>query len=121
MKNLLILFVLISSLSFSQDVTYTAKLENSTKFQENKVKGSFNFIFPKEISKEQIEKNAKFYTNHFQVKFIEKTNLVEIEMVNNDERSRSIIKRFLISNQVKKIKIDDKELSIDQFYNEYLK
>lgn len=113
--------MLISSLSFSQDVTYTAKLENSAKFQENKVKGSFNFVFPKEITKDQIDKNAKFYTNHFQVKFTEKTNLVKIEMVNNDEQSRSIIKRFLISNRIKKIQIDNKELSIDQFYNEYLK
>lgn len=121
MKKILLLFILFSGFSIGQEKEFVAKFEIPSTISQNKVKGSFYFIFPNEISKEQIEKNAKFYTNYFEVKFNEKTNLVKIEMVNNDERSRSIIKRYLISNRIKKIQIEDKVLMIDQFYNEYLK
>jgi hypothetical protein len=78
-------------------------------------------VFPKEISNEEIKKNATFYTSYFEVKHKQKNGLVTITMQINDSPSRRIIKRFLISNNIKSINVDNKEYSIDEFYNEFLK
>jgi len=121
MNKILLFLIFTSNFIFSQETSYSAKLENSARFQENKDKGIFNFVFPKEISNEEIKKNATYYTTYFEVKHKQNNGLVTIKMHTNDSPSRRIIKRFLISNNIKRINIDNKEYTIDEFYNEFLK
>ena len=121
MKKILFLFLLVSSFSFSQQNSLTAKLENSGQFKENKVNGKFTFIFPKDLKPEEINKNAQFYVNYFTVQINKRNEVITITMLENSQKNRQIIQRFLLANNIKSIDIDNKIISVSQFYNEYLK
>ena len=123
MKKILILFLILSSISYSQSVSkkYSASSDETTSIISQKEKGEFSFVFPIEIREDQIKKNAAYYTEFFTVNYVSKTKIVTIKMNQNDEQSRHIIKRFLVANNINSIKLNAKEYSVDDFYSTYIK
>jgi hypothetical protein len=121
MRFLIVCFVLISGFSFSQDKIFEAKVANSADFMTNKSKGEFYFTLPSTTKKETVDKNAAFYTKFFSVQYDEQSHLVTIKMVQNDENSRHIISRFLISNKISQINMDGTLYKVDEFYEKKIK
>jgi hypothetical protein len=121
MRFLIVLFVLISGFTFSQDKIFEAKVAKSADFTENKSRGEFYFSFPNATTKEAVDKNASFYTEFFTVQYDEKSHVVSIKMVQNDEKSRHIIKRFLIASKITQIEMDGTSYKVDEFYQQKIK
>ena len=121
MKTLILMFVLFTGFTFSQDKIFEAKVANPKQFQESKTSGEFKFIFPKETKKETIEKNAAFYTEFFTTQYDEASHIVTIKMLVNDAKSRQIINRFMISNRISQIEMDGVLFKVDEFYQKQLK
>ncbi len=121
MRFLIVLFVLVSGFSFSQDKIFEAKVAKTADFADNKSKGEFYFTFPAATDKQVIAKNAAFYTEYFSVQFDERSKLVSIKMVQNDEKSRHIISRFLISNKITQVEMDGTLYKVDEFYQAKIK
>ncbi|MCE3295212.1 MAG: hypothetical protein K0R65_926 [Crocinitomicaceae bacterium] len=121
MKFLIVLFVLVSSFSFSQDKIFEAKVANSADFAANKSKGEFYFTFPSATKKETVAKNAAYYTKFFSVQYDEQSHLVTIKMVDNDQSSRQIINRFLISSNITQIEMDGTLYKVGEFYDKKIR
>ncbi|MES2588942.1 MAG: hypothetical protein V4622_08180 [Bacteroidota bacterium] len=121
MKTLFFIFILASTFSFSQDKLFLAKVEKSSEFAENKTKGEFNFIFQKQVTKEQIETNASYYKSFFTVSFDEKKHLVSIKMLTNDEKSRRVLVRFFVTSKISQIDMDGVSYKPEEFYNKHIK
>lgn len=106
------------STGFSQDL---AKAQAKKEFLEAKQKGIFEFVLPQNVSEEQVDKSARFYTKFFKVKFDDATKKVVFNMVNNDENSRNVIIRFFVSLDINKISMEEGEaMSLDDFRTNYL-
>jgi hypothetical protein len=121
MKTLFFIFLFLSTFSFSQDKVFLAKVEKSTEFAENKTKGEFNFLFPKQITQEQIDLNATYYKSFFTVSYDEKKQNVKIKMITNDEKSRHVLVRFFITSKISQIDMDGKSYKVDEFYQKHIK
>lgn len=121
MKYAIFLLILSVNVCFAQDKIFQAKIANSKQIIKNKAKGEFTFVFPNTTEKELIEKNAANYADHFTVSYNEKKHLVTIKMVKNDASSRQIINRFLISNKITQLEMDDQLYKVEEFYQKYLK
>ena len=121
MKFLIVIFVLVSGFSFSQDKIFEAKVAKTADFTENKSKGEFYFSFPDATKKEAVDKSAAFYTEFFTVQYDERSHLVSIKMVQNDEKSRHIISRFLIANKITQVNMDGTLYKVDDFYQQKIK
>lgn len=121
MKKILFLFLLVTGFSFSQDKIFEAKVTNPKKLESFKTSGELSFTFPSSTTKENIEKTAKYYTQFFTVTFDEKKSEVLIKMVNNDEKSRHIINRFLIANKISQVNLDGQLFKVEAFYETHLK
>jgi hypothetical protein len=67
---------------------------------------------PNSTSSSSIEQNSKYYTIYFSVKFNEINHEVDISMITNDEKSRHILCRFLVSSGIEKINLDGKNYLI---------
>ncbi|MBI2259075.1 MAG: hypothetical protein HYU67_09260 [Flavobacteriia bacterium] len=122
MKKITFLFLVFFTVSsFAQKKFHQITCDTKTSIEKQKENGSFTFIFPDQIDKEQIDRTAKFYTNYFVVSFNNKTKSVQIRMTVNDQNNRRVIKRFLISNKIEEIILDDQIYTVDNFYNQFLK
>ncbi len=120
MKYFLLTFCFISFFGFSQEIKNTMIVRDVLTLEAQKNNGVFEFYLPSSVTKEEVEKNAKFYTSHFTVEHFPKTNKVLIKMVDNSEKSRMIIKRFLISNKINNVNANNVDYSIDDFCQKYI-
>lgn len=119
-KSLIIIcaFVLGVNYTFSQEI---AKVKNASELTSTKEKGSCVITLPAKMTKESVESNAKYYTHYFTVQFDETSKNATFTMVENDERSRSVIVRFLAACNVDQIDIAGTMVKRDDLYVKYLK
>jgi hypothetical protein len=120
MKTIIITLVALvfSAFSFAQTVSYKGSGEDVKKGVE---KGEFVFVFDAGASAEEINKNANYYTDYFNVAFNDETKTAIITMVDNSEMGRRVITRFLLSNGIKSVALDGQEHTLNDFYDKYLK
>lgn len=120
-KIILSLLICIISLSFySQSYTVVAKAQSSTELITAKNNGIFKFTYPASVTKDQITSSANYYINYFTVQYNETDHSVVLTMLNNTAENRRVIMRFLMSSRLQKIKVDDNELFIQDFYDQHL-
>jgi hypothetical protein len=107
--------------SFSQDKANTAKAGSKVALVEGKTSGNYAIILPEGINPEQVKKNASYYQNSFTVEYLEKSREAKIKMVENDDRNRHVIVRFLGACGVQYVAVDGKNLSTEEFFTTYMK
>ena len=116
-----VLFLGLSITAIGQEKTKTAISKGATEVAKGKVDGNYFFTLPKGVSAATVEQNAKSYVMYFTVNYNEATQEAHITMVTNDEKSRHVICRFLISSGAEKISIDGKDMMLEEFFTTYLK
>lgn len=124
MKTLFLTTMLLLGLtmtSYGQEKLGTAISKSKSELAQSKTNGKYTFTLPSGTSTETVQQNAKYYTNYFTVDYVVATNVANITMVTNDERSRHVICRFLIASGVEKINVDGTEFPVEEFYTNYLK
>ena len=114
------LFLVLSIGAWGQEnkIAYT---KGKTDIIQSKETGIYSFILPDSITSSNVEINKKYYTNYFKVEFNELTNEAIIEMVKNDEKSRHVICRFLMASGIEKVSQEGKEMSVEEFFQAYIK
>lgn len=120
MKNFfaLILFTLTMGLAFGQG---TASVKSAKELTSIKESGKGQIILPESITKEMVEKHAGYYTIYFTIDFNEKTHFATFNMVENSERSRQIITRFLASCQITHVEVDGEKVYRGDLFERFLK
>ena len=88
---------------------------------ESKTSKSYSYILPYEIAEEKVAKSASYYTKNFTVTYHAKTREAVIVMNENQEKGEMIMGRFLSSCGVRFLKVDDQEITLDEFMKVYLK
>jgi len=124
MKKAFFTLTAIVALTFtgiSQERTNTAVTKGNTELLESKTSKSYSYILPDEISKEKVEKSASYYTKTFIVTYNEKTREAIIVMNEDQMKGEMIMGRFLSSCGVRFLKVDDQEITLDEFMKVYLK
>ena len=124
MKKAFFTLTAIVALTFtgiSQERTNTAVTKGNTELLESKTSKSYSYILPDEISKEKVEKSASYYTKTFTVAYNEKTREAIIVMNEDQMKGEMIMGRFLSSCGVRFLKVDDQEITLDEFMKVYLK
>ncbi len=122
LKTLLSVFVFCISFaftSFGQDKYATAI--SSDDFKTENFTGTYTFTLPAEITAEDVQLSAEFYTVYFKVNFNDETNLVSLIMNGSDEKNRQVIARFFISLGLRDIEYKGKIYPIQDFYTSYIK
>jgi hypothetical protein len=117
----LVLIAFLGGTVSAQDTPTKAKIENAEKFAAGKEKGNYVFQLPGSITAEQITKAASYYTQYFTVNFDAKSNSAKITMLKNDDVSKHVIVRFLVSVGVKEISMTGKDYDVETFFQDYIR
>ena len=119
MKNII---VILAVLFFGMGVfAQTAKVNgNENTFKEQLASNHITYILPENTTSEMVEKSAQYYIDYFNVEFDEKSKKATLKLINNDEASRRVINRFLLSTGVRTINFDGNDYKIMEFYSKYL-
>lgn len=110
-----------SSLTFAQDANEVAKSQTKTEIQAGKTSGQFVFTMPESLSKEDVLENAKYYTHYFTVEFDASSHEAKLKMVQNDEKGRMVIVRFLNANGIQFMNVEGTVMSVSDFFDKILK
>jgi hypothetical protein len=109
------------SYSFGQGSNSTASVLKAADLELGKESGVFIFFMPKGSSAEDIELSKKYYVNYFTVDYTPDSGQVKITMVNNDEKSRAVITRFLTANGVQEVNVGGVIVPLGELFDRYLK
>lgn len=121
MKNLITLFALFFFTIGSYAQTATVKA-NQDDFKKALSTGYVEFVFPEEITSEDVNKSAQYYTEYFTVTFNQESHVAKIKLNKSDDPlARKIIQRFLLSSGIRTVHFNEKDYSISEFYNDSLK
>lgn len=118
--SLLMIFSL-GSVAVAQETNGVAIAPSKTEIAKGKENGNFKFFMPEGVSAEEVAQSAKYYTHYFTVDYDSNTRAAKISMVTNDEKSRSVIVRFLVSNNVQTVDVEGTMVSVYDFFEKYLK
>jgi hypothetical protein len=124
MKTLLYSFLMIfgiGSASIAQDNNGIAIAPTKAEIIKGKENGSFKFYMPEGVTAEDVAQSAKYYTHYFTVDYDSSSRAAKIVMVMNDEKSRSVIVRFLVANNVQTVNIEGTMVSVYDFFETHLK
>jgi hypothetical protein len=117
----LVLIAFIGGTVVAQDAPTKAKIESAEKFTASKEKGIFVFQMPSSITAEQVKKAASYYTQYFTVNFDAKSHDAKITMLKNDDVSKHVIVRFLVTNGVKQITMSATDYDVETFFQNYIR
>ena len=124
MSRIFLTAVLLLGLSITaigQEKSKIATTKGATELTKSKESGNYSFTLPKEVTAITVEQNAKSYVMYFRLDFNETTHEALIKMITNDEKSRHVICRFMISSGIEQISVDGKEMIIEDFFTTFLK
>lgn len=113
-----LVFFIGLSISFAQN---TATVKSSSQLTSIKSSGSGEITLPSNLTLEDVQKRAKYYTKYFVVDFNQETHVALIKMVENDAQARNIIVRFLAACDVKDVNVEGTIVSRDDLFAKYLK
>ena len=120
MKKLFLAIIAVFSLSISS-FAQEARVENKATLEAGKKSGDFTFYLPESISADDVTQNSKYYTHYFTVNFDDASSKADIKMITNDEKSRHVIVRFLVSLGIEQVVMDGKAENVEAFYQTHLK
>lgn len=82
----------------------------------------FHFTFDASFTEENLNNMASYYTDYFSVVVTPEGNAfnVKFTLIQDDEMSRRVISRYMISNKVEQITANGQDLSVDEFMGEYI-
>ena len=109
-----------TAMSFGQESTNTAQALDVPSLILSKYSGQYSFIFPANITSEEVERNAVNYKNMFSVIFTVATNEIKINMVENTPMNRKVMMRMILSCGVQYVGVKDEEMSLYDFGKSYL-
>ncbi len=115
----LMFLVGFATVSFAQEANEIAVTEGSEELAKSKADGDYVFVMSGK-TEEEISGAATYYTSYFKVAFDEGTQTAKLEMVENNERARAVIMRFLVASGVRHIDVDGKVIPINDFMTNYL-
>ena len=124
MKKLIFtLFVLfgITAVSFAQEANEIAVSKGAKELASSKANGVYSFTMPSNITQEDIDKNSKYYTHYFTVEFNASSHTAKVNMIENTDKNRYVIARFLTACGVRFITVDNKNIDLTSFIDTYLK
>lgn len=124
MKKALFTLTAILALTFtgiSQERTNTAATKGDAELLLSKTSRTYSYTLPNEITEEKVLKSANYYTSYFTVAYDAASREAEIVMNEKHEKGEMIMGRFLSSCGVRYLKVDDKEITLDEFMKVYLK
>ena len=124
MKKALFTLTAILALTFtgfSQERTNTAATKGNAELLLSKTSRTYSYTLPSEISEEKVMKSANYYTNYFTVDYNASSHEAEITMNEKHEKGELIMGRFLSSCGVRFLKVDDQQITLDEFMKVYLK
>jgi hypothetical protein len=116
-----VLFLVLSITALGQDENKIAHTKGRTDILKSKETGIYSFILPDSITSSDVERNNKYYNNYFKVEFNELTNESIIKLMKNDEKSKHLICRFLFASGVEKVIHEGKKMSVEEFFQNYIK
>jgi hypothetical protein len=73
------------------------------------------------VTAEDIANYSQYYESFFTVVYNANTKMATIKMINNDSPTRRIIIRFLASNQIQNVTVDNVSYDLNSFYDNFLK
>ncbi len=111
--------VLLSYLGFSQEKV--AQVKSAQDVAAIKEKGEGIFYLPAGLNASEVQDKAKYYTMYFTVAYSPSDGETTISMVENTERARGVIRRFLVANDIRTVKVLGETLDLDAFFEGYLK
>jgi hypothetical protein len=122
-KIIYTLFVLVGfiSMGFTQEKSEIANTEGKTELLKSRESGEYVFVLPARLTKDQVAKNASYYTNMFSVAFDENSYEAKVTILDNAPKSRFVIARFLSACGIRFVKVNDDFVDITEFINQYLK
>lgn len=120
MKSVLavLVFFVAVNYSFAQE---RAIVKNKIELTSIKSSGEGSIILPANMTNDLVQAKAKYYTHYFSVEFNEKSKVAAIKMVENTERSRAVIVRFLAACDVNEIDVEGTIVKRDDLFVNYLK
>ncbi len=124
MKNIFFALVSILTLSltsYAQEHSGVVVASSITELAASKENGKYVFQFPEGISSESVEQTTKYYTHYFAVQYDGSSRKVILTMVNNDEKSRSVIGRFFVANSIDNVNVEGTLMTVGEFFENYLK
>jgi hypothetical protein len=120
------IFVLLTSLfiagtsAFAQDRSTVATAQSKTELSASKSSGKYLITLPDGMTSEEVAENSKFYTRIFTISFDEKTDVATITMIENSDKSRHVIVRFLTSCGVQSVLVEGREMMLEDFFTNYM-
>lgn len=118
-KFLLICLLGVAQLGFAQEKE-VATVELSS-VRQLKIDGNLQIVLPGDLAKTDVEARAKYYTHYFTVNYNEASDVATIKMVDNTEKGRQIIVRFLTALGVEEVKVGEDQMDVNEFFTRYLK
>ncbi len=113
-----LLIVFAFTFAFGQNTAFVKAPSDLTSIKET---GKGHITLPERLTKEEVQSKAKYYTLYFTVDFDEKSKVATINMVENNERSRAIIVRFLAGCEVQNVTVGNETINRDLVFEKYLK
>lgn len=111
-----LIFIVAIGISFGQ-----ASVKSAADLTSIKESGKGQITLPSKLTKADVEAKAKYYTLYFTVDFDEKSKVATINMVDNSERSRAVIVRFLAACEIQTINVGSEAVNRDHLFERYLK
>lgn len=123
MKKLVafIFFAVLVNFTYAQDAAKYAVFGSAEQVNKSKETGIYEFTFPAHITAEKVSRTASYYTDIFQVDYNPSTRLAKVSMKENDGKSRYIILRFLLANEIYDVNFDGKVMPSYEFAEQNLK
>jgi hypothetical protein len=123
MKNLVVFAFMIFGLgaaAYAQEINQVRFTGSSAEIKKSIDAGEVTFFFSKNADAEAIKTNAQYYTNFFTVKH-DKTSGKCVLMLTQDDMAKLVISRFLMSNGISEVLIEDIVISVQDFIAQYLR
>ncbi|MDG1842267.1 MAG: hypothetical protein P8I93_07965 [Crocinitomicaceae bacterium] len=124
MKKLLSLITFFFFVSFSMTLSQTENItiaQSKMELKKSKQNGIYYFTIHPKASKEDVAKSAAYYPSYFSVDYDDATKIAKITMIDNNEKTRMVLLRFLSSVRSQKIQVDGTSMFVHEFYDNYLK
>lgn len=101
---------------FAQDRSTVATAQSKTELAASKSSGKYLITLPDGMTANEVAENSKFYTRVFTISFDENTDIATITMIENSDKSRHVIVRFLTSCGVQSVLVDGHEMMLEDFF-----
>ncbi len=111
--------ILFPFFTFSQDKHVEVKSAKDVLSIREQGKGKV--FLPVGMEPKDVIDRAQYYTKYFTVNYNPSSGETIITMVENSERSRAIIRRFFVANDLRTVVVEGAQLDLETFQEKYLK